>query len=190
MGQTDCVLIFEKACNLLNLGDKIMKIMFLDVNGVMCTLRSHFAFGGSEQLMQAWDITVCQMLRVLCNKCNLKIVITSTWRIRCERLRTHLATYELIESVFRNKQDDVLDDNSVEWKTKRLPHSDDSSDKHRGLEIQEWLDRHPKVTDYIIIDDDSDMLDSQMNHFFKVVDGYEGFSSRNFIDICNYFKVR
>ena len=35
----------------------------------------------------------------------------------------------------------------------------------RGLEIEAWLSRHGKnITEYAIIDDDSDMLDSQMEH--------------------------
>jgi hypothetical protein len=27
----------------------------------------------------------------------------------------------------------------------------------RGLEIQDWLDNHPGVTDFVILDDSSDM---------------------------------
>ena len=37
----------------------------------------------------------------------------------------------------------------------------------RGHEIQEWLDKHPEVTRYAILDDDSDMLPEQMPNFFK-----------------------
>lgn len=166
----------------------IMKIMFLDVDGVMCTARSQLAFGDDTLLMQAWDITVCQMLRVLCAKHDLKIVITSDWRSQPQRLRTYLATYGLIEKIYG---DDVFNDGSIEWKTKRLPYKDEDANRHvrRGLEIQEWLNRHQDVSNYIIIDDDSDMLDVQHTHFFQVKDGAEGFSSQNFIDICNYFNT-
>ena len=31
----------------------------------------------------------------------------------------------------------------------------------RGVEVQEWLDRHPAVEQYAIIDDDSDFLPNQ-----------------------------
>ena len=31
----------------------------------------------------------------------------------------------------------------------------------RGMEIQEWLDRHPEVTHYAIVDDNADMLPHQ-----------------------------
>ncbi len=37
----------------------------------------------------------------------------------------------------------------------------------RGAEIQAWLEKNPDVTQYAILDDDSDMLDSQKSNFFK-----------------------
>jgi hypothetical protein len=35
----------------------------------------------------------------------------------------------------------------------------------RGEEIQDWLDAHPEVEDYVILDDDSDMLPEQFAKF-------------------------
>lgn len=37
----------------------------------------------------------------------------------------------------------------------------------RGVEIDRWLREHQDVTNYIILDDDSDMLLSQKKHFIK-----------------------
>ena len=37
----------------------------------------------------------------------------------------------------------------------------------RGDEIQAWLDAHPEVTRYAILDDDDDMLKVQITNFFK-----------------------
>lgn len=37
----------------------------------------------------------------------------------------------------------------------------------RGYEIQDWLNAHPEVTKYAIIDDDSDMLPEQLPNFFQ-----------------------
>lgn len=37
----------------------------------------------------------------------------------------------------------------------------------RGEEIQAWLDLHPEVTKYAILDDDCDMLVGQADSFFK-----------------------
>jgi hypothetical protein len=37
----------------------------------------------------------------------------------------------------------------------------------RGEEIQAWLDQHPEVDRYAIVDDDADMLPEQQPNFFK-----------------------
>lgn len=37
----------------------------------------------------------------------------------------------------------------------------------RGYEIQEYLDNHSNITNYVIIDDNSDMLESQMKNFLQ-----------------------
>ena len=38
---------------------------------------------------------------------------------------------------------------------------------YRGVEIEQWLSEHKDVTNYVILDDDSDMLLSQKKHFIK-----------------------
>lgn len=42
-----------------------------------------------------------------------------------------------------------------------------SKERHRGSEIQKWLDDHPEVTSYVILDDDNDMLENQLNNFVQ-----------------------
>jgi Swiss Army Knife RNA repair-like protein len=37
----------------------------------------------------------------------------------------------------------------------------------RGHEIQAWLNEHPEVERYAILDDDNDMLEHQMVNFFQ-----------------------
>lgn len=38
---------------------------------------------------------------------------------------------------------------------------------HRGSEIQEWLDKQTEPCRYVILDDDSDMLDCQLPYFIQ-----------------------
>ncbi len=158
-----------------------LKILFLDIDGVLCTLRSHFAYGDKGGLMSAWDITCCQMIRRLCKKYNYKIVISSTWRNSTGRIKVldyYLAMYGLIDYCY--KYPDMvtgaerlkLED---EWKT---PNSERIPGKTRGTEIKMWLDKHPEVTKYIIVDDDVDMLDEQKPYLIKT-DTDEGFGSDN-----------
>ena len=53
-----------------------------------------------------------------------------------------------------------------------------SRDRHRGSEIKEWLDEHPEVTSYVIIDDDSDMLEEQKSHFVQT-SWHDGINDHN-----------
>lgn len=67
-----------------------------------------------------------------------------------------------------------------DWRTKDLHRFD--LDKVRGDEIAEWLSRHPEVTKYAIIDDDSDMLPEQMPHFVHT-QAVDGIMYRNWLDL-------
>lgn len=169
------------------------RIMFLDIDGVVCTMRSHLAFGDKRGLMEAWDITVCQMIRQLCEDFGFKIVISSCWRSqnRVEKLRSHLCVYGLIEHLYEGKGERKKwfygqEKQSWEWRTKYL-YDKNKNHMKRGYEIKEWLKRHPFVSDYIIVDDDSDMLDKQMNHFYKT-DSQEGFGAKHYMDIFNRYS--
>lgn len=37
----------------------------------------------------------------------------------------------------------------------------------RGWQIYEWVERHPEVEGYVIVDDDTDMLPHQAGHFLQ-----------------------
>lgn len=41
------------------------------------------------------------------------------------------------------------------------------SDRFRGSEIQKWLDKQTEPYRYVILDDDNDMLDSQLPYFIQ-----------------------
>jgi hypothetical protein len=45
----------------------------------------------------------------------------------------------------------------------------EDADDVRGYEIQAWLDLHPGVTRYAILDDDCDMLLHQLPNHFRTV---------------------
>lgn len=136
-----------------------MKIMFLDIDGVLCTLRSQYAYG-ERLLMEAWDITCCQMIRRLCAANGYKIVISSTWR-NDSKVRVYCAVYGLI--------DYLCDD----WKTPR-------GAGIRGLEVQAWIKSQKEDVEYVIVDDDKDFLEEQINRLVYVDDNYNGFSVKNF----------
>jgi len=57
----------------------------------------------------------------------------------------------------------------------------------RGTEIKEWMDKNQPIEKYAIIDDDSDMLPEQMGSFFKT-DNYYGISPNNLYQIKRHFE--
>lgn len=62
-----------------------------------------------------------------------------------------------------------------------------SRDRYRGSEIKEWLDEHPEVTNYVIIDDDNDMLEEQEPYLVQTswYDGINDYDVEKAIKILN-----
>jgi tRNA A37 N6-isopentenylltransferase MiaA len=124
-----------------------MKVIFLDIDGVLnCSKtleRFHGCFGLDKEL-------VVRMNYVKCCVSDLKIVLSSTWRILPENK----------EEVERHLE--IYDTTCKRWFDREHEHH-----STRGEEIQEWLNRHPEVEKYVILDDDTDMLPEQLPHFFR-----------------------
>ena len=79
-----------------------------------------------------------------------KIVISSTWRFGAVQLLNR----ELKKSGLRKFL-------HKDWKTPQISLS------HRGTEINMWLDKHPEVKNYLILDDDTNILEEQTPHFIR-----------------------
>lgn len=140
-----------------------MKVIFLDIDGVLNSFRTAVAYNGYGHLgskEHKCDPVAIAMLQRLCKETNAKVVISSTWRIG--------GAYE--DFAFLGVP--VIDTTPV------------LSNCIRGDEIYHWVEitnstSEDKVTHYIILDDDSDMLESQMLNFIKV-DHNVGFSFDNY----------
>jgi hypothetical protein len=126
-------------------------IIFLDIDGVLCTHRCAAALG-EKGLMANLDPIALAFLNRLCQEYDIRVVISSTWRKGKDR--RHF--YELFMASGNLHLARALDYN---WCTI-------NTGGCRGDEIQEWLDRC-KWDGYTIIDDDSDMLEHQKDHFIK-----------------------
>jgi hypothetical protein len=135
-----------------------LKIIFLNIDGVLCTLRSHYAFG-TGMLMKEWNVTACHIINRLCGANGYQIVCSSSWRFDPNTLN-FFKDYGLFKYLHKD------------WRTG----PDRTS---RGREIQEWIDNH-NVDEYIIIDDNNDMLPEQQERLIKSSTA-DGFSSENLI---------
>ena len=59
---------------------------------------------------------------------------------------------------------------------------------HRGYQIQEWLDRHPEVTKYVVVDD-MDLCINECGHPFVQTEGYLGLTEKDGDRIIEMFKT-
>lgn len=127
-------------------------ILFLDVDGV---LNHRDIFGGPRPHL--CRKAVDRLNRVV-TATGCKIVLSSTWR----KMDAHVDELRAFGG-FPSPHED--------WRTIDMPFIVRNglivSTAMRGNEIAEWLSRHPEVTRYAIVDDDSDMLPEQMPFFVQ-----------------------
>lgn len=134
-------------------------VLFLDIDGVICTDRAYLASGADKykNIMRAWDPISIKLVDRLCIDYNLKVVVSSTWRQRYDVpliLLTHGFNGEF--------------------------HKDDKTpvtfNRSRGQEIREWLEEHPEIIRYIIIDDTDDgLLNNELTPHHCKTDIQDGF---------------
>jgi hypothetical protein len=127
-----------------------MKIIFLDIDGV---LNSEMYYRSVDRSIKDWsrfDPRVVDMITELVEEFSTKIVISSTWRFGAvKQLNSELTKSGLKKYLHKD------------WKTPQVYPS------HRGTEIKMWLDEHPDVTSYVIIDDDINILNEQAAHLVQ-----------------------
>ena len=172
-------------------------IIFLDIDGVFnCQLwyKEHFkeakkrlkkAVKSKEiERLEYYKSQICPerigWFNVLCEETNSKVVISSTWRMgktvqELQEILNHCgATFEIIGKT-------------------------DHTGYERGTEIAKWLRDNIKPEtygkhyydfyNYAIIDDDSDMLLNQKEHFFQT-DNYSGLTPTTCYKIKRFITGR
>jgi hypothetical protein len=144
-----------------------MKVLFLDIDDVLCSLKSSAACGGyphdfTDPLM--FDQHAIKLLRKLGNA-GVRFVLSSTWRI-------HFDAKDAARGLGL----------PITESTPFHPHG------CRGSEIAEWLSENPQVTHYAILDDSTDMMDEQMGNFVHV-EGEDGMRLRDFRRLMQILDV-
>ena len=128
---------------------KPLRVLFLDIDGVLNSHRSCLALGGishdaSPDGLTQFDPLALAMVRGLCRGAGLSVVLSSSWRILNDwrELGPQLGLPMI-------------------GATPRLAGA-------RGNEIAAWLLDHPEpVEAYAIVDDDGDMLPDQLPRFVQ-----------------------
>jgi hypothetical protein len=140
-------------------------VLFLDIDGVLCTDRAYLAYGQdkTKSILRTYDPLGIMLVDRLCQDYNLKVVISSTWRHRND------VPLILLSHGFKS------DFHEDEKTPSRLRGS------NRGDEIGLWLEDHPTVNNFLILDDDTDgMKGTQFEDFQTVTDYYDGILFKNY----------
>ena len=132
-----------------------MKVIFLDIDGVLNSSRSWYAY--RHRLPDSpddsfFDTIAVKLVQELCRVTDSVCVLSSSWWYSW----TH-------EELSKALQLPIVDS---------TPRS--ISFRLRGYEIKEWLEENP-VESYCIIDDVDEMLEEQLDKFVHV-DHYNGLS--------------
>lgn len=145
-------------------------ILFLDLDGVLNSERTFLAFSGYPDSFDGvelgrFDPVAVGMIRHLCEGTGCELVLSSSWRY------WHSA----------REAAEALD----------LPIVDVTPTLHgqkRGHEIAAWLQAHPEVTQYAIVDDVDEMLDEQ-RHFLVLTSPNDGLLYSDFC-MLRYMLLR
>lgn len=142
-----------------------MKVLFLDIDGVLNSTKTCVAFGGYPMELhhiEAFDKAAIRLIQRLCDSAGVQVVLSSAWRLSHD-----------FKDVGKALDLPIID---------RTP----SLLGPRGLEINAWLSNHPEVEAFAIIDDDSDMLPDQLPRFVQT-NNREGMTWGDFEKLCSLF---
>ncbi|CAN5571403.1 hypothetical protein BH10PSE14_BH10PSE14_06130 [soil metagenome] len=130
----------------------MMRILFLDIDGVLMCEEEYRAGGGVKNQFPGKR---APLILDVCRRAGAVIVVSSTWRHGNDTRDLFISHGFPLHS---------------DWRTplnERTTAGGLLLGELRGHEIKHWLDAHPEVESYAIIDDDSDMLPEQLPWFCK-----------------------
>ena len=142
-----------------------MKVIFLDVDGVLNSKDDLMIYREKNNidhciLYAEVEDRPLKLLKEIVDKTSAKIVVSSSWRIGCERSGK--------ESIFGNKLFIKLESRLKDYDMDIYDITPSLGTRtQRGDEIREWLSKNP-TDNFIILDDDSDMCEFlNTEHFIK-----------------------
>jgi hypothetical protein len=148
-----------------------MKLIFLDIDGVLNSQLYYERIQGTEQERERYDLDPISIgfLNTLIEDTNAKVVIISTWR-----------KYQTIEELQKLLETRGFIGEIIGF----TPHL--GKGNLRGNEILLWMNDNEKLLGesysdfdtFVIFDDDSDMLYWQRENFI-LIDGYVGLTPTN-----------
>ncbi len=137
-----------------------MKVIFLDIDGVLNSVQYAIARGPIDERLGFSYRTELEIdkealfhLERAIFETSAYVVISSSWRILYQPQQ--IGVMFAARGTFNAEMWDEI----IIGCTPRVPSG------HRGTEVQAWLDKHPGVDKYVIVDDDSDFHNYQKPRF-------------------------
>lgn len=145
-----------------------MKILFLDVDGVINSRRTAYAYGRypHEPIDEAFDYVALRLIRKLCTVGDIKIILSSSWRVD-GNIGLMAQSWDL----------------PIIGKTPIMG--------RRSDEVASWLcgADAASVTHYAIIDDDDDGLREKFPLAFVQTDREDGFLLSHYRQLGDILQV-
>ena len=144
--------------------EKLLKVIFLDIDGVLATETSCLAYGMGEWTI---DPTLAAVAAKFCEHSGAKIVISSSWRKRhtFESMMDVLTTCGLSKYLYKGE----------DW------HTPKGGGGNRGDKIKRWLENtKEKIDKYVIVDDDDGFDGEQKKNLIRTY-SQSGFNKLTYI---------
>ena len=122
-----------------------MKVIFLDFDGVIITPESRERSTRAFDLLNVIDERCLRLLNQLIKRTSAKVVISSSWRyfISCEDIDKCLQEWGFIGEIIGHTP---------------ISKFSDYNKYRRDQEIKKWLEEHKEAGDYVVLDDQPEIL--------------------------------
>jgi hypothetical protein len=143
-----------------------MKVIFLDIDGVMNCQEEMLAMLKQNPKNRS-DVslpspTKCKLLKQLVDETGAEIVLSSSWRLSLTAIQNIIdifRPYGLRLDGFTQECVSQIKFKGTKYENIKPKHThkgwEGSYIEDRGAEIAYWLLRHPEVTNFVILDDES-----------------------------------
>ena len=132
-----------------------IKVIFLDIDGVL-----NVGYPGHDEYGRLFHPEFVGNLKRIIDETGAKIVMSSTWRFAgLEKMKQMWVDRNLPGELIDVTVDcvQIVDEGRAEF----------YDTVERGHEVEQWLDEHPGVDNYVILDDDNDFLAHQRGNFVR-----------------------
>lgn len=122
-----------------------MNVIFLDIDGVLNSTNYMIECNGTFDYPEnQMDKNAIKRLNKITGITGAKIVVSSTWRLHfinkpLDRLQICMRSYGITGEIVG------------------MTNNEHGGPDRRGKQIQDWINEHPELDKFVIIDDDSDM---------------------------------